>query len=311
VSIVSGPIGGPVLIVGSVAYDSVRTPFGEVTEVLGGAASYASVSASFFSPVRMVGVVGEDFAYEHVATLAHRDIDLAGLQRSSGKTFRWSGYYKYDLNQAHTTATELNVFQDFRPDLPEPYRDTPYVFLANIEPGLQLSVLDQMRRPKLVACDTMNFWIESAREKLLEVLARCDIALMNDAEAREITGEPNLITAARQVLDLGPGIAIIKKGEHGALMMSRESCFTAPSYPLEEIRDPTGAGDTFAGGLIGYLARYAATDDETLRRAVIAGSVMASFTVEDFSLDRLFRLTPEDIAERYQEITAMTRFGGL
>jgi len=311
VSIASGPTGGPVLIVGSVAYDSVRTPFGEVTEVLGGAASYASVSASFFSPVRMVGVVGEDFTYEHVATLAHRDIDLAGLQRSSGKTFRWSGYYEYDLNQAHTIATELNVFQDFRPDLPANYRDTPYVFLANIEPGLQLSVLDQMRRPKLVVCDTMNFWIESAREKLLEVLARCDIALMNDAEAREITGEPNLITAARRVLDLGPGIAIIKKGEHGALMMSRESCFTAPSYPLEEIRDPTGAGDTFAGGLIGYLARCGETDDETLRRAVIAGSVMASFTVEDFSLDRLLRLSPEEVAERYHEIVAMTRFGAF
>ena len=310
-SIASGPTGGPVLIVGSVAYDSVRTPFGEVTEVLGGAASYASVSASFFSPVRMVGVVGEDFAYEHVATLAHRDIDLAGLRRSSGKTFRWSGYYQYDLNQAHTIATELNVFQDFRPDLPESYRDTPYVFLANIEPGLQLSVLDQMRRPKLVVCDTMNFWIESAKERLLEVLARCDIALMNDAEAREITGEPNLITAARQVLDLGPGIAIIKKGEHGALMMSRESCFTAPSYPLEEIRDPTGAGDTFAGGLIGYLARCGETDDETLRRAVIAGSVMASFTVEDFSLDRLLRLSPEEVAERYHEIVAMTRFGAF
>jgi sugar/nucleoside kinase (ribokinase family) len=301
----------PVLIVGSVAYDSVRTPFGETNEALGGAASYASVSASFFAPVRLVGVVGDDFAEEHVAQLAQHNIDLAGLQRAPGKTFHWSGYYEYDLNQAHTTATELNVFQDFRPDLPESYRDTPYVFLANIEPGLQLSVLDQMRRPKLVVCDTMNFWIENAEEKLLEVLARCDIALMNDAEVRELTGESNLIAAGRRVLDLGPGVAIIKKGEHGALLMSRDSYFAAPGYPLEEIRDPTGAGDTFAGGLVGYLARCGETDDEALRRAVIAGTVMASFTVEDFSLDRLFALSPEEVAGRYHEILAMTRFGAF
>jgi sugar/nucleoside kinase (ribokinase family) len=302
---------GPVLIVGSVAYDSVRTPFGETSEVLGGAASYASVSASFFSPVRLVGVVGEDFAEEHVAQLAQRNVDLAGLQRAPGKTFRWSGYYEYDLNQAHTTATELNVFQDFRPELPDSYRDTPYVFLANIEPGLQLSVLDQMRRPKLVVCDTMNFWIENAEERLLEVLARCDIALMNDAEVRELTGESNLIAAGRGVLNRGPGVVVIKKGEHGALMMSRDSYFAAPGYPLEEIRDPTGAGDTFAGGLVGYLARCGGTDEETLRRAIIAGSVMASFTVEDFSLDRLFALSPEEMAERYHEIVAMTRFGAF
>jgi sugar/nucleoside kinase (ribokinase family) len=303
--------GGPVLIVGSVAYDSVRTPFGETSEALGGAASYASVSASFFAPVRLVGVVGDDFAEEHVARLAQHNIDLTGLQRAAGKTFHWSGYYEYDLNQAHTTATELNVFQDFRPDLPDGYRDTPYVFLANIEPDLQLSVLDQMRRPKLVVCDTMNFWIENAEERLLEVLARCDIALMNDAEARELTGESNLIVAGRRVLDLGPGVAIIKKGEHGAVMLSQNSCFAAPGYPLEEIRDPTGAGDTFAGGLVGYLARCGETDEETLRRAVIAGTVMASFTVEDFSLDRLFALSPAEVAERYHEIVAMTRFGAF
>jgi sugar/nucleoside kinase (ribokinase family) len=310
-SLSEGPLGGPVLIVGSVAYDSVRTPFGEVTEVLGGAASYASVSASFFSPVRLVGVVGEDFKYEHVAQLAHRDINLAGLRRTPGKTFRWKGYYEYDLNQAHTTATELNVFQDFQPDLPAEYRDSPFVFLANIDPGLQLSVVDQVRLPKIVACDTMNFWIEGARDRVLEVLARCDIALMNDAEARQLSAEPNLIAAGRRILDLGPGAVVIKKGEHGCLMMSHDSYFTAPGYPLEEVRDPTGAGDTFAGGLIGYLARCGDTGDEALRRAVICGSVMASFTVEDFSLSRLFRLSPEEIAERYHEITAMTRFGGF
>ncbi len=306
-----GPKGGPVLIVGSVAYDSVRTPFGEVEDALGGAACYASVSASFFSPVRLVGVVGEDFKYEHVAELAHRDVDLEGLRRSPGKTFHWSGYYEYDLSQAHTTATELNVFEDFLPDLPEAYRDTPFVFLANIDPALQLTVLDQVRRPTLVACDTMNFWIEGARDRVLEVLARCDIALMNDAEARQLSGEPNLIAAARHVLNYGPGVVVIKKGEHGSFMMSRDSFFAAPSYPLGEVRDPTGAGDTFAGGLIGHLARVGAEGDDAFRRAVICGSVMASFTVEDFSLSRLLRLKPEEISERYHEIVAMTRFGEL
>jgi sugar/nucleoside kinase (ribokinase family) len=302
---------GPVLIVGSVAYDSVKTPFGETNEVLGGAASYASVAASFFAPVRLVGVVGEDFSEDHVKRLGQRDIDLAGLQRARGKTFRWKGYYEYDLNQAHTTATDLNVFETFRPELPANYRESPYVFLANIDPALQLSVLDQVRRPKLVICDTMNYWIENAREKLLEVLARCDIALMNEAEARELCKEGNLITASRAVLNLGPGVVIIKKGEHGAIMRSRDSYFSAPGYPLEEIRDPTGAGDTFAGGLVGYLARCGETTEEALRRAIIAGSVMASFTVEDFSLNRLFSLSSEEVAERYHEIIAMTRFGGF
>jgi len=310
-SLSSGPMGGPVLIVGSLAYDSVRTPFGEANDVLGGAACYASVAASFFSPVRLVGVVGDDFAYQHVAQLAHRDIDLQGLQRAPGKTFRWAGYYEYDLNQAHTTATELNVFQHFRPDLPDSYRDTPYVFLANIDPALQLSVLDQMRRPKLVASDTMNFWIEGARDKVLQMLARCDIALMNDAEARQLSGEPNLIAAGRQILNYGPGVVIIKKGEHGAVMISHHSYFAAPGYPLEEVHDPTGAGDSFAGGLLGHLARGGASDDQALRRGIVCGTVMASFAVEDFSLRRLFRLTPEQIADRYHELTAITRFEGL
>jgi sugar/nucleoside kinase (ribokinase family) len=310
-SLSAGPMGGPVLVVGSVAFDSVRTPYGEASEVLGGAASYASVSASFYSPVRMVGIVGEDFPYEYVAQLAHHDIDLAGLHRGPGKTFRWTGYYEHDLSQAHTTSTELNVFQDFRPDLPEAYRDTPYVFLANIDPALQLSVLAQVRRPKLVVCDTMNYWIESARDKLLEVLARCHIALMNEAEARQLSGEANLIAAARRLLDCGPGVVIVKKGEHGSMMMSRDSYFVAPGYPLAELRDPTGAGDTFAGGLVGYLARCDDIGGDALRRATICGSVMASYAVEDFSLSRLFRLTPEEIAERYHEVVAMTRFGAI
>ncbi len=310
-SLDSEVMGDPVLVVGSVALDSVRTPFGEVTEVLGGAASYAAVSASFFAPVRVVAVVGEDFPETHVASLARRGVDLAGLQRASGKTFRWSGYYEYDLNQAHTVATELNVFQTFRPELPEEYRHSGCVFLANIDPALQLYVLDQVRHPKLVACDTMNYWIQSSRDLVLQVLARVDIALMNDAEVRQLTGEGNLISAARRVLDLGPGVVIVKKGEHGAVMLSRESYFAAPGYPLEEVRDPTGAGDTFAGGLVGYLARCGEGDDAGLRRAIICGSVMASFAVEDFSLARLLRLSPEEIAERYHEISRMTRFEGM
>ena len=293
------------------ALDSVRTPFGEVAEVLGGAASYASVAASYFAPARMVAVVGMDFPEAHVARLADRGVDLAGLQHSSGRTFRWSGYYEYDMNQAHTLSTELNVFETFRPELPQGYRNSPCVFLANIDPALQLYVLDQVRRPRLVACDTMNYWIESAREKVLEVLARVDIALMNDAEVRQLTGEVNLIAAARRVLDYGPGAVIVKKGEHGAVLLSRESYFAAPGYPLEEVRDPTGAGDTFAGGLIGYLARCGQHDDAGMRRAIICGSVMASFTVEDFSLNRLLRLSQEEIGERYQEIRRITHFDGM
>jgi sugar/nucleoside kinase (ribokinase family) len=307
----AGALGAPVLIVGSVALDSVRTPFGEAQDALGGAASYASVSASFFSPVRMVAVVGEDFPETHVAEFAHRNIDVRGLQRAAGGTFRWSGYYEYDLNQAHTVETQLNVFETFRPELPEDYRQSPFVFLANIDPVLQLAVLDQVRRPKLVACDTMNYWIESAQDKVLEVLARVDIALLNDAEVRQLCGQPNLIAGARQILNYGPGIVIVKKGEHGCLMVSRDTFFSAPGYPLEEVRDPTGAGDTFAGGMMGYLARGGEVDDAAVRRAIVAGTVMASFTVEDFSLQRLFRLAPEEIAERYHDIDVMTRFGGF
>ncbi len=301
----------PVLIVGSVALDSVRTPFGEVAEALGGAASYASVAASFFASPRVVGVVGEDFPDRHVAALAERGVDLAGLQHSTGRTFRWTGYYEYDLNQAHTVSTELNVFASFRPELPESYQGTPYVFLANIDPELQLYVLDQVRRPRLAACDTMNYWIESARDKVLKVLARVDIALMNDAEVRQLTGESNLIAAARRVLEYGPGVVIVKKGEHGAVMLSADSYFTAPAYPLQEVRDPTGAGDTFAGALMGYLARSGECGDGDLRRAVILGSVLASFTVEDFSLRRLFRLSPQEIKERYEEMARITRFDSL
>jgi sugar/nucleoside kinase (ribokinase family) len=298
----------PVLIVGSVAFDSVKTPLGEVDNVLGGAAVYSSTAASFFSPVQLVGVVGQDFPEEHLGFLRSRGVDLEGLQVQPGETFRWKGYYDFDINQAHSLETHLNVFETFRPALPESYRDARYVFLANIDPELQLEVLEQVRAPRLTLCDTMNFWIERKREALLEVLKRVDVAFMNDAEARQLCGTYSLVQAARQVMSLGPKSVIIKKGEHGAVMFTRESHFSAPSYPLEEVRDPTGAGDTFEGGFIGYLAHVDHVTDATLRKAIVYGSVLASFNVEDFSLNRMRRLTMEEIHERYREFRRIAFF---
>lgn len=296
------------LVVGSVALDTVETPFGRVEEVLGGAATYASCAASFFAPVRVVGVVGEDFPQEHWEFLRARGIDLEGLQVRPGRTFRWSGFYDFDLNTAHTLRTELNVFEDFQPHLPPTYRSTPFVFLANIDPELQHRVLDQMKAPRFVACDTMNFWIEHRRQRLLELLARVDMVLMNDAEARQLCQTHSLIAAARQLLRWGPRYAVIKKGEHGAMLFGQGSFFALPSYPLEEVKDPTGAGDTFAGGMLGYLASVEEVSEPTLRRAVAYGSVMASFNVEDFSLNRLRTLTPEEIAQRYAQLHEFTHF---
>jgi sugar/nucleoside kinase (ribokinase family) len=297
-----------VLIVGSVAIDSVRTPLGEADDALGGAAVYSSVAASFFAPVNLVGVVGTDFPPAHLEFLRSRGVNLEGLQVLEGETFRWKGYYDYDVNQAHTLATHLNVFEAFRPQLPASYRDAQYVFLANIDPELQLEVLRQVRRPRLTFCDTMNFWIEGKRERLLEVLRRVDVAFMNDAEARELCGTFSLVRAGRQLLEMGPRAVIVKKGEHGAVLFTRESHFSAPSYPLEEVRDPTGAGDTFAGGFIGYLAAQDDLSEAALRRAVIHGSVLASFNVEDFSLGRLRTLTRGEIQERYQEFQRIAFF---
>ncbi len=297
-----------VLIVGSVAIDSVRTPLGEAEEALGGAATYSSVAASFFAPVDLVGVVGRDFPQEHLEFLRGRGVNLEGLQISEGETFRWKGYYDYDVNQAHTLATHLNVFESFRPTLPEGYRDAQYVFLANIDPDLQLEVLQQVRAPKLTFCDTMNFWIEGKKDRLLEVLKRVDVAFMNDAEARELCGTFSLVRAGRALLDMGPRAVIVKKGEHGAVLFTREAHFSAPSFPLEEVVDPTGAGDTFAGGFIGYLASTDDTSEPNLRRAVIHGSVLASYNVEDFSLGRMRRLTHEDIRHRYHEFRRIAFF---
>lgn len=306
-----GGAGCGVLVVGSIALDSVQTPFGVVQEALGGAAVYASAAASFFAPVRILGVVGADFPREHLRRLEQWDIDISGVEVRDGETFRWSGYYEYDLNQAHTISTHLNVFEDFRPQLGDLHRDTPYVFLANIDPELQLSVLDQVRNPRLTVCDTMNFWISGKREALLEVISRVDIALMNDAEARQLCDTHSLVQAARKLLDLGPRAVVLKKGEHGAAMFTRDGHFAAPAYPLEDAKDPTGAGDSFAGGLVGYLAYTDDFSDENLRKAIVCGSVIASFNVEDFSLERLARLAPDEIVARYDAFRAITDFGTM
>ena len=299
----------PVLIVGSMALDNVRTPAGEVNEALGGAADYSSVAASFFSPVQLVGVVGDDFPKQHLEYLASRNIDLAGVQTiAGGLTFRWAGYYDFDLNVAHTLDTQLNVFADFKPTLPAQYQAAEYVFLANIDPNLQLEVLNQTKNPKLTVCDTMNFWIDGQRDALIEVLKRVDIAIMNDAEARQLTGKLSFISAAKALQAIGPKTVIIKKGENGAMLLSNGDYFALPSYPIEQIADPTGAGDTFAGGFIGYVAAQGNTSPETLRKAVVYGSVLASFNVEDFSLNRMRTLTLGEIEARYQEFTRMTNF---
>lgn len=300
-----------VLIVGSVAIDSVKTPLGAVDDVLGGAAVYSSVAASFFAPAGVVGVVGEDFPPEHLEFLRSRGVDLAGLQVQPGQTFRWKGYYDYDVNQAHSLETHLNVFEQFRPTIPDAYRDAPYVFLANIDPELQLQVLDQVRRPKLTLCDTMNYWIESKREALLRVLRRVDVAFMNDAEARQLCGTFSLVRAAREILSFGPKVVIIKKGEHGAVMFTEDSHFSAPSFPLEEVRDPTGAGDSFEGGFIGYVAMTDDIRETNLRKAVVHGSVLASYNVEDFSLGRMRTLTRDEIDDRYHEFRRIAFFEPL
>lgn len=299
-----------ILVVGSVAFDSVETPFGREEDVLGGSATYFSTSASFFTDVALVAVVGRDFPAEHLEFLRSRNVDLAGLQQVEGSTFRWKGRYGFDLNEAQTLDTQLNVFQEFKPDLPAAYRDAELVFLANIDPELQLEVLHQVRRPRLVACDTMNFWISGKRQALLETLKHVDILLINEGEARQLAEEPNLTRAARAILAMGPRTVVIKRGEYGVIMFSEHSIFVAPAYPLESVFDPTGAGDTFAGGFLGYLAANDNFAEESLRRAIVFGSVMASFTVEDFSLNRLRQISLEDIQERFRRVKLLTEFSG-
>ncbi len=296
------------LVVGSVAFDSVKTPFGEVEEVLGGSATYFSTAASYFTDVSLVAVVGDDFPEAHLTFLKERGINIDGLERSAGRTFRWKGEYSYQLNEAKTLETELNVFETFHPNLPESYRDAPVVFLANIDPVLQLDVLRQVKSPRLVACDTMNFWIEGKLGELIKTLASVDILLINDGEARELANEVNLVKAARKIMSFGPKILVVKQGEYGALMFNEETMFSAPAFPLESVFDPTGAGDSFAGGFMGYLAKCGEMDDAAIRQAVIYGSTMASFNVEAFSLDRMRSLREEEITTRYQAFKALTTF---
>ena len=295
-------------MVGSVAYDTVRTPFGAVKEVLGGSAAYFSVAAAFFADVRLVAVVGEDFAEEDLGLLRKRHVDLEGLARVPGQTFRWRGEYGFDLNEAKTLETHLNVFATFKPRIPPAYRDSEIVFLANIDPDLQREVLGQVAAPLLVAADTMNFWITGKPEALREMLKRVHTLLVNDAEVRMLAGEPNLVKAARKILSWGPRSLVIKRGEYGALMFSDGWWFSAPALPLEQVLDPTGAGDSFAGGFLGYLANTGNFAPDNVRKAVIMGSVMASFAVEDFSLNRLTRLTYPEIEARYRELKGLAQF---
>jgi len=301
------------LVLGSIALDTIKTPFEEQAEILGGSASFAAVSASFFTTPYLVGIVGDDFPKEHISLFEERKIDLAGLQIVPGKTFRWSGEYHDDMNNRDTRSTDLNVFEHFTPTLPEAYRKTDFVLLGNIAPDLQIHVLDQLKAPRFIVADTMNLWINIARPRLMDLLGRIDMLLLNDSEAREITGETSLIKAGRCLREMGPAYVAIKKGEHGCLLFGDGKFFSCPAFPLEDIHDPTGAGDAFAGGLAGYLAKRdgskeAKVEFKHLCQAVVYGSVIASFSVEAFSVDRLRTVTPEQIQERFETFQHLSAF---
>jgi len=302
---------GTLLVVGSVALDTVKTPFGAVEEVLGGSATYFSTSASYFADVNLIAVVGEDFPSQHLTFLKSRKIDLTGLERRPGATFRWKGEYSHQLNEARTLDTKLNVFETFRPKIPEGYRSPDVLFLGNIDPELQLDVLTKLPRPPLVACDTMNFWINGKREALWRVLEKVDILIINDGEARALGEDSNLVKVAQKILARGPKHLIIKRGEYGVLMFNEKQMFGAPAFPLDDVRDPTGAGDTFAGGFLGHLAATGNRSSEAFKQAIIFGSVMASFTVEAFSLDRLRILDYKEIQERFKAFKRLTHFEDL
>ena len=302
---------GKLLVVGSVAFDTVKTPFGEVGDALGGSATYFSTAASFFSDVNLIAVVGEDFPEQHIEFLKSRGIDVSGLERRTGKTFRWKGEYTYQLNEAHTLDTQLNVLETFRPKIPDHYRNPDLLFLGNIDPELQMDVLSQVQRPKLVACDTMNFWINGKREALWKVLEKVDVLVINDGEARELGQDSNLVKVSQDILARGPKHLIVKRGEYGVLMFNGKQTFGAPAFPLEMVKDPTGAGDTFAGGFMGHLAATRDFSDAGMRRAIIFGSVMASFNVEAFSLDRLRDLDYKEVEDRFREFKRLTHFEDL
>ncbi len=300
----------PVLIVGSIAIDSVKTQLEERQEVLGGAASYASIGASFFSPVNLVGIVGTDFPDEYIELFKSRGINLDGMEVANGRTFRWSGEYDWDMNQRKTLDLELNVFETFAPKIPEAYKRTPIILLGNISPVLQNHVLDQVEDPRFVVADTMDLWIETTKSALLDLLKRVNLLVLNDSEARQLTGETSLIKAGRKLIQLGPKYVAIKKGEHGCLLLGRDHFFSCGAFPLEDIHDPTGAGDTFAGGFTGYLAglKKQTFDFADLKKAVVYGSLLASFCVESFSLDRLKKLSRVEVDERYELFKIMSQF---
>ncbi len=296
------------LVVGSVAFDSIRTPYGHAEEILGGSATFFSVTASWFVRVNVVAVVGEDFGEKHLGVFTRRSIDMAGLERAPGKTFRWRGEYVGDMSEARTLETRLNVFEHFAPKIPAGYLESEFVFLANIDPTLQLHVRRQLPKARLVACDSMNFWIQGKPEELKKTLAAVDMLVVNEGEARMLSGHENLKRSAAAIQKLGPRIVVVKRGEHGACLFMDSVIFFAPAYPLEQVHDPTGAGDSFAGGFMGHLARTGDLSEINLRRALVYGSVMASFAVEDFGLTRLLRLAPEEIETRYREFKSMTHF---
>jgi len=297
-----------ILVVGSVALDTIKTPLGREREVLGGSASYFSVAASQFSPVSLVAVVGRDFPQKHLAFLQAKGIDIKGLDVKDGNTFRWEGWYGDDLGDPVTVATHLNVFADFLPKIPDNYQDNEYIFLANIDPELQNNVLDQVEKPKLGACDTMNHWIGQKPKALLELLKKVDIFFLNLSEAKELTRENNIVKMAKKIKQLGPKVVVIKKGQHGSLLFSENDIFSLPGFLLESVVDPTGAGDTFAGGFIGYLAKCRKLNPVSLRRAAVYGSLMATFAVEDFSLKSLSSVTKVDIKKRLSQYKKLTNF---
>jgi sugar/nucleoside kinase (ribokinase family) len=301
------------LVVGSVALDTVETPFGVANDVLGGSANFFSAAASLFCNVQMVGVVGSDYPIADLDFLTKRGVDLSGVEQVEGESFRWAGVYSYDLNSRETRETRLGVFADFKPRIPEGFRQAQWVFLGNIHPDLQHDVLDQVQKPRMVAMDTMNFWINNpeTRESLLRLLKRVDLIMVNDTEARELTGDHNLLRAARWIHKHGPTMVVVKKGEHGAILYTPDFIFFAPGYPLEEVFDPTGAGDAFAGGFMGYLARSGSTDPDDLRRGMVYGSALGSFAVEKFSVDRLRDLTAHEVQERVRAFRDLTAFDHL
>jgi sugar/nucleoside kinase (ribokinase family) len=297
-----------VLVVGTVAFDSIETPFGSAERILGGSASYFALGASFFTSVRIVGVIGEDFPQDYLDLFHQRKIDIEGVERAKGDTFHWRGRYHEDINLRDTLELHLNVLAGFQPKLPERYRDAEYVFLGNIDPVMQMEVLSQLRRMKLVACDTMDHWIRESNEELKKVLKRIETLVINDSEARLLSGYDNIVKAARAILKMGPKMVLVKRGEYGVLQFSDSAVFATPAYPLEQVFDPTGAGDSFAGGFMGHLARSGDESQGGLRRAIVYGSVVASFTVEDFGVKRLTEVSLKEIEERYQRFVELTDF---